>query len=298
MSPKYGFSQYPVSREKLDATLSIMKEHKLSIIRLSSTPPWKDQSGNGLKLDLIDAALAEGITVIIDPIHLYPPNSTTAADAKAHRLNIINCFLKLALKYGGNEKAWFELVNEYQNPTDFYPFVQGIITELRDAGVVNSFVVNMPPRLAPPYKVLKDPLDKTRQGFHPYMDYWTPTSVTNEIDKALAILPNLVLTEFGASTKEGLGFTDALVAEVNQVMELNKDKPVDYYLWLNQGYEPNWPEYVAHGIKFPAPPPVVPTYRVYLENKGTGNLAVNDGVLLPTECLEMPVVDVAIRPAS
>jgi len=251
MSRNIGLSCYPGSPEKLSKILSIMKEYGLGTIRISSRPPWMGWGSHGLDTGYIDKALAEGHRVIIDPIHLYPPNATTAADAKTHRGDIIQVFKSLGARYAGIVEAEFELVNEYQDPADYYSFMQGLVTELREAGVTNRFVVNKPPQNAPPYQVIVDPVE-TVQGFHPYMDYWSPSSVTAEIDRGLKVLPSLCLTEFGASTKEGYSYTSALVAEVNSVLDANKNKPVDFCLWLNEGWNPNWPSYEMYGLKLPA----------------------------------------------
>jgi hypothetical protein len=139
-----------------------------------------------------------------------------------------------------------ELVNEYVSD-DFYPRMQSLVDEIRNAGYTNPIVVN---KWNQPWTIINDPLDNVYQGYHYYFNTWSPSGALSHITIALSRGIKLINTEVGADYREHNYFTEDTVDELNAFMAECASLGVGNAVWMNENLN-NWPSYQELYLDFP-----------------------------------------------
>ena len=242
-----GLSGYPTSTGQLDNIISTMKANGLNTYRMSANPQWSG-GPHPYHADFVQYLLDHSdFTIIVDRNHLYPPTENSASSARSNWNTAKNSIFEVLEKYPNNPRVMVELINEYVS-SDFYPRMQGIVDEIRDAGYTNSIVVN---KWNQPWTKINDPLDATLQGYHFYFNSWSPSGALSQMQIAQSKGIKLINTEVGADFNEHNSFTSSTVSELNDFLRQTTLMGIGNTVWMNENLN-NMPRYQQLNLNFPS----------------------------------------------
>jgi hypothetical protein len=115
---------------------------------------------------LISKSLSYGITVVIDPIHDFPPEEESYT-VQSHYSSWLAALKEVGYRYNGKSNVILECINEYIL-SDAYTKFQKIVTDLRNAGITLPLHFNYMWNSVGTLKALSDPLNKVSVGHHIY----------------------------------------------------------------------------------------------------------------------------------
>lgn len=240
-----GFSGYPRNGfSDLDLIIANLIKYGCDTYRISFTPTWTTGS-RPYRPDYVDYFLANtpsNFKIIIDTNHHTSNDVVDWTQAQAS-------VLAVAARWPNNPCVFIEVINEYAN-SDYYSKAQTIITAVRNAGYTNPLVSNKH-SAAQAWQRFNDPLDNTYQGFHFYMNQYTPAQIQSMMLAAKnAGITKIVNTEVGADYRETQYFTQASVDALNEFLMWSLENGIGNNVWLNSGiYNLNRYEYFG-GLDF------------------------------------------------
>jgi len=187
--------------------------------------------------------------IIVDINHLYPPTEASASSARSHWTTVKNNIFQVLQDFRNNPRVSVELINEYVS-SDFYSRMRSLVTAIRAAGYTNRLVVN---KFNQPWAVIKDPLNKTYQGYHYYFNSWSVSGAISNIKIAKSMGIKLINTEAGASYNEYPYFTWSNVGRLNSFLSQAASLGVGSCVWMNchGAYSNNYPKYKSMSLTFP-----------------------------------------------
>ena len=115
---------------------------------------------------LVSKALSYGITVVIDPIHDFPPE-TESYEVQSNYGSWLATLKEVGYRYNGKSNVILECINEYKL-SDAYTKFQRIVTDLRNAGITLPLHFNIMWNSVGELRPLSDPLNKVSMGHHMY----------------------------------------------------------------------------------------------------------------------------------
>ena len=241
-----GLSGYPTSKAQIDNIIATMKANGLNTYRMSANPAWSG-GPHPYNKELVQYFLDNSdYTLIIDRNHLYPPTEASATSARNNWNTVRNSILEILKAYPNNQRVVVELINEYVS-NDFYPRMQALVDEIRQAGYTNPLLVN---KWNQPWTVINDPLDNTYQGYHFYFNSWSPSGALSQMQTAQSKGIKLINTEVGADYNEYSQYTTSTVNELNQFLAECASRGIGNMVWMNENLD-NMPTYKQLGLKFP-----------------------------------------------
>lgn len=281
----FGFGGYVVSLDRLAKIVPVMQAYHMNTIRINGTPIWKTQGTHALKFEYVDYILANtDFNVIVNPNHLYPPDTVSAADFIAHIDQARARLLEVANRYKDNARVFIEIVNEFYpvaqlpngtfDSTD-YNIVHGLINDVR--AVCSNAVVwcKQPP--GRPYMQLQDGL--VFQGDHGYFGdgQYSETLMFSRMQAARTQYGiEMICTEVGADWNEGAAFTQTSVNRLNWFLENCNNANFGVLIHLRElegdDVNPNLIAYKKFGLKIPSdiiPPPEMFALDISTETGGT-----------------------------
>jgi hypothetical protein len=242
-----GLSGYPTSTAQIDAILQVMDDNGLNIYRMSFNPEWA-RGPHPYHAEYVQYFLDHSShTIIVDRNHIYPPNEEGAQTTRDNWNTAKNSVFQILETWPNNQRVAVELVNEYVS-NDFYPRMQSLVDEIRDAGYTNPIIVN---KWNQPWTAINDPLDNTYQGYHYYFNSWSVNGAIQQINTALSKNIKLINTEIGASYNEGRDFTTETVNELVNFLQQCNELGVGNTIWMNENLS-NWPYYEDFDFEFPS----------------------------------------------
>lgn len=154
-----GLSGYPTSKAQIDNIIATMKANGLNTYRMSANPAWSG-GPHPYNKELVQYFLDNSdYTLIIDRNHLYPPTEASATSARNNWNTVRNSIFEILKAYPNNQRVIVELINEYVS-NDFYPRMQALVDEIRQAGYTNPLLVN---KWNQPWTAINDPLANTTE---------------------------------------------------------------------------------------------------------------------------------------
>ena len=241
-----GLSGYPTSTSQVQNIINTMNTNGLNIYRMSFNPTWSS-GPHPYHPEYIQYFLDHSnYVIIVDRNHLYPPQESTAQDARNNWNTARNSILQVLQTWPNNQRVAVELINEYVS-NDFYSLMQQLVNDIRNAGYTNPIVVN---KWNQPWTVINDPLDNTYQGYHFYFNSWSVSGAMSQMNTALSKGIKIINTEVGADYNEYNSFTTATVNELNDFMAQCANLGIGNTVWMNENLN-NWNRYQDLGIDFP-----------------------------------------------
>ena len=242
-----GLSGYSTGTSQVQNIIDVMNEESLNTYRISFNPEWFNRKPHPYNSDYVQYFLDHSsYTIIVDRNHLYPSTEASAKEARNHWNAVKKSVFQVLETWPNNQRVMVELVNEYVSD-DFYPRMQSLVDEIRDAGYTNPVVVN---KWNQPWTVINDPIDNTYQGYHYYFNTWSPAGAIQQIRIALSRGIKLINTEVGADYREHNYFTEDAVDELNAFMAECASLGVGNAVWMNENLN-NWPSYQELYLDFP-----------------------------------------------
>ena len=242
-----GLSSYPIDTENLVNVIELMDYNGLNTHRLSFNPEWFTNKPRPYNASIVQYVLDNSNhMVIVDRNHLYPPTQSSASSAKKNWDLVRNSTFEVLAAWPNNSRVAVELINEYISK-DFYPLMQQLISDIRDAGYTNPIVVN---KCDQPWTKLDDPLDNTFQGYHFYFNYWSVSGAILQMKIALSRGIKIINTEVGADSRESRYFTVDTVNELNDFLNQSASLGVGNCVWMVERLS-NWAAYQSLGLTFP-----------------------------------------------
>jgi len=160
-----------------------MDENNLNIYRMSFNPEWFRSKTHPYKENYIEYILDHcDYTIIIDRNHIYPPTEDGARQARNNWNTVENSIFEVLEQWPNNQRVMVELINEYVS-NDFYPRMQDLVDQIRDAGYTNPIVAN---KWNQPWTIIDDPLDNTYQGYHFYFKSWSVSAAISQMERAMS----------------------------------------------------------------------------------------------------------------
>ena len=242
-----GLSGYPTSTSEVSDIIHTMDANGLNIYRMSFNPEWT-RGPHPYHQEYVQYFLDHSShTIIVDRNHIYPPTEEGAQTTRDNWNTAKNSIYQILQTWPNNQRVAVELVNEYVS-NDFYPRMQQLVNEIRDAGYTNPIVVN---KWNQPWTIINDPLDNTYQGYHYYFNSWSVSGAMSQINTALSKNIKLINTEVGASYNEGRDFTTETVNELVNFLQQCNELGVGNTIWMNENLS-NWPYYEDFDFEFPS----------------------------------------------
>ena len=242
-----GLSGYSTGTSQVQNIIDVMNEESLNTYRISFNPEWFNRKPHPYNSDYVQYFLDHSsYTIIVDRNHLYPSTEASAKEARNHWNAVKKSVFQVLETWPNNQRVMVELVNEYVSD-DFYPRMQSLVDEIRDAGYTNPVVVN---KWNQPWTVINDPIDNTYQGYHYYFNTWSPAGAIQQITIALSRGIKLINTEVGADYREHNYFTEDAVDELNAFMAECASLGLGNAVWMNENLN-NWPSYQELYLDFP-----------------------------------------------
>ena len=158
---------------------------------------------------LISKALSYGITVVIDPIHDFPPE-TESYEVQSNYSAWLAALKEVGYRYNGKSNVILECINEYKL-SDAYTKFQKIVTDLRNAGTTLPLHFNYMWNNVGELRPLTDPLNKVSVGHHIYGnhddDWRKPNNGESWVNYCKRIGVEAVMTKiFTSSEKLWFGY--------------------------------------------------------------------------------------------
>lgn len=250
--PFIGLAGYPTSTYWLDQIINVMDDNNMNIYRMSANPEWFASKPHPYNPSFVQYFLdntPSDWVIIVDRNHIYPPTETGAADFRTNLLTAKNSVLDVCSDWPNNPRVWIELGNEYVS-TDFQTVFQGLIDDVRNAGCVNTLVIDKWNTYWST-AVFSDPQDAVYTGMHFYFNSWSVSGAITQMDYALSRNLKVVNTEIGADSYEASNFDSGEVAEVSDFMQQSLDKGISNTIWMNENLD-NWNIYQNLGLVIPA----------------------------------------------
>jgi hypothetical protein len=242
-----GISGYPTSTYQIDQIIQVMDENNLNIYRMSANPEWFSSKPHPYEENLVQYFLDNcDYYLIIDRNHIYPPTEEGAQEARNNWNTVEDSLFEVLESWPNNQRVMVELINEYVS-NDFYPRMQDLVDQIRDAGYTNPIVVD---KWNQPWTVIDDPLDNTYQGYHFYFNSWSVSGATQQMQTALSKDIKIINTEIGADFNEYRDFDRSEVEELNQFLEWCYNHGVGNTVWMNENLN-NMPTYEDLDLTFP-----------------------------------------------
>jgi hypothetical protein len=241
-----GLSGYPTSTSQVHNIINMMDSNGLNIFRMSFNPTWSSgphpyhQEYIQYFLDHCD------YTIIVDRNHLYPPQESTASEARSNWDAARDSIFQVLQAWPNNQRVAVELINEYVSD-DFYSRMQQLVDDIRGAGYANPIVVD---KWNQPWTVIDDPLDNTFQGYHFYFNSWSVSGAMSQMNTALSKGIKIINTEVGADFNEYNSFTASTVKELNDFLAQCASLGIGNTVWMNENLN-NLPRYEDLGLTFP-----------------------------------------------
>jgi aryl-phospho-beta-D-glucosidase BglC (GH1 family) len=153
---------------------------------------------------LISKALSSGITIVIDPIHDFPPE-TESYEVQSNYASWLAALKEVGYRYNGKSNVILECINEYKL-SDAYTKFQRIVTDLRNAGITLPLHFNIMWNNVGELRPLTDPLNKVSMGHHIYGnhddDWRKPNSGESWLTYVKRIGVETVMTHMFTSTEK------------------------------------------------------------------------------------------------
>ena len=241
-----GLSGYPTSTSEIDNIIDVMNANNLNIYRISFNPEWFTGKPHPYRSSYIQYFLDNSnFTIIVDRNHLYPPTEDSASAARRNWETAENSIFEVLQTWPNNPRIVVELINEYVS-SDFYPLMQALVDDIREAGYTNPLLVN---KWNQPWTKINDSLEQTYQGYHFYFNSWSVSGATSQMNTALSRGIKIINTEIGADYNEASRFTTATVQEINSFIQWCSEKEVGNCIWMNENLD-NWKRYRDLGLTF------------------------------------------------
>lgn len=178
LSSLKGWGGYIISKSQVDSVLSDLSSRGYTAVRYEAVPQFlSSTASHRINYDVLDYLISEatsvGITVIIDPIHNWPPSTSTTLQARFS--DWLTELRSVASRYNSKSNVILQCVNEY-TLSDASQKFQTITTDLRTRGITLplhfNYMWDSVGKLIPP----QDPLKKITIGHHIYGDHDTDSS--------------------------------------------------------------------------------------------------------------------------
>ncbi len=242
-----GMSGYPTSTTQVQNIINTMQANGMNTYRMSFNPTWSS-GPHPYHEEYIQYFLDHSnFNIIVDRNHLYPPQESTATAARNNWATVRSSLFDVLEAYPNNPRVMVELINEYVS-SDFYSRMQGLVTEIRNAGYTNPIVMD---KWNQAWTVINDPLDNTYQGYHYYFNSWSVSGAISQMQTAQSKGIKVINTEIGADYNEYSSYTTSTVSELNQFLSQCASMGIGNTVWMNENLN-NMPRYQQLGLDIPS----------------------------------------------
>jgi hypothetical protein len=230
MQTLIGFAVTPQSLTDCAEINQALQKYQSNVLRLAFSGLTQYINGSRTyKKEYVDYFLQnfKGY-IILDLLHIYPPNTTISNVFKTHIEDAKTEIYEKTFPFANNKKILVELINEYDN-TDFYDITGQIADYLKSKGINNIMGANLPPHNR---QIITTALKMNYQGYHHYFDY-TNYNAAISFQHDLINTGNMIInTEVGASTKEAT-YTTTQIQQFNQYLTDCYKMGIGNCVWLN-----------------------------------------------------------------
>jgi hypothetical protein len=170
----YGRYSETLTKQYVQSLVPDLASKGYKLIRYESIPSFLNP-GEGSKIHypvldlLISLSLQYGMTVVIDPIHDFPPEEESPI-LQSHYSSWLSVLKEVGWRYNSKTNVILECINEYVL-SDAYSKFQSLIYDLRNAGVKLPLHFNYMWNSVGELKSLSDPSNKVSVGHHVYGNY-------------------------------------------------------------------------------------------------------------------------------